>query len=224
MQARYDHGNVIAQCPDCGAIVTFASNHGAVQFGFVSVDRRTEVASRPFLRVAYVLTRCSNCGRGGLARIHYNSTPSDGALGEFLPVSVDQATLPVGVPKDLVEEYREAERCMSIEAWRAASGLLRSTLEKTRKANGYSRGNLQNKIDDAVSDGVITAALGHRAHDDIRVLGNDVLHDPWRAVTSEEVEASHHYAQRVLEAFYDDRATVETILRSKNRVPPAPAP
>ena len=75
------------------------------------------------------------------------------------------------------------------------------------------------RIDKAAADGVITAARSKRAHDDVRVLGNDVLHDDWRVVTEEEVELSHRYVQRILEDLYDDRASVEDILREKKRLP-----
>src|SRR5262249_47732477 len=123
------------------------------------------------------------------------------------------------VPAGISSEFREAERCASIAAWRAASALFRSTLEKVLKANGIPGGNLAAKIDQAAADGVITEARKRKAHDDVRVLGNDVLHDEWRAVTPEEVEASHKYVQRVLEDLYDDRASVEAILKVKERIP-----
>jgi hypothetical protein len=126
--------------------------------------------------------------------------------------------LPAAVPEGVVKEYREAELCASVEAWRAASALLRSTLEKALKANGYTSGSLRDKIDKASDDGVITSARRQKAHDDIRVLGNEVVHDDWRPVDEAEVEAALHYAQRILEDLYDDRAAVEAVLKSKNRL------
>ena len=45
-----------------------------------------------------------------------------------------------------LKEYREAELCTSVGAWRGASALLRSALEKTLKANGYTGGSLFDKI------------------------------------------------------------------------------
>jgi Domain of unknown function (DUF4145) len=98
-------------------------------------------------------------------------------------------------------------------------------LEKTLKANGYTRTNdpslrdLQKRIDAAAADGVISDARRKRAHEDIRSLGNDVLHDDWRDVIPEEVENAHRYTQRILEDLYDDRATVEALLIAKNRIP-----
>lgn len=112
---------------------------------------------------------------------------------------------------------------------RAASALFRSVLEKTLKANGYTKGtdptlrDLQKRIDAAAADGVITQARQKKAHDDIRALGNDVLHDDWRTVQDDEVEDAHRYMQRILEDLYDDRPTVEAILIAKGRLP-APVP
>jgi hypothetical protein len=42
----------------------------------------------------------------------------------------------------------------------------------------------------------------------------------WREVVQDEAETAHHYIQRVLEDFYDDRPTVELALRAKKRLPP----
>jgi hypothetical protein len=82
--------------------------------------------------------------------------------------------------------------------------------------------NLKKRIDAAAADGVITAARQKKAHDDVRSLGNDVLHEDWREVTDDEVENAHRYAQRILEDLYDDRTTVEKILTQKGRLPAPP--
>ena len=76
---------------------------------------------------------------------------------------------------------------------------------------------LAERIDKAAADGAITAARSRRAHENIGVLGNDVLHDEWREVTEAEFDQAHHYAQRILEDFYDDRPSVEALLIEKKR-------
>jgi hypothetical protein len=99
--------------------------------------------------------------------------------------------------------------------------LFRSVLDKTLRANGYKIKNgttLEQQIDMAADDGVITQARRQRAHDEIRVLGNDVLHDEWREIPLADVEAARHYAQRILEDFYDDRQSVLSQLRRAGRV------
>jgi hypothetical protein len=100
--------------------------------------------------------------------------------------------------------------------------MFRSVLDKTLRANGYKEKKgttLEQQIDAAAENGVITQARKRRAHDEIRVLGNDVLHDEWQLIPVEDVEAARHYAQRILEDFYDDRDSVLKLLRSAGRVP-----
>lgn len=111
---------------------------------------------------------------------------------------------------------------MEADCLRAAAGLFRSVLDKTLRANGYKandRTTLQQQIDMACDDALITQARKRRAHDEIRVLGNDVLHDEWHPIALEDVQAARHYAQRILEDFYDDRQAVLAQLRKAGRTP-----
>lgn len=225
MKPIYTEGNVRAHCPDCtGAVTTFEHRHAQGEFGAVFVNLNHDYAGRSYSRILYRLMRCAACHRGGLAKVHDNGQPNDGVLETFLPLSIENVAIPPNLPPGIAAEFREAELCAAFGAWRGASALLRSTLEKVLKANGYKNGSLQAKIDDAATDAVITDARRKRAHDDIRVLGNDVLHDDWREVTEEEVTCAHQYAQRILEDFYDDRASVEAILIAKERIQPATPP
>ncbi|MBI2334256.1 DUF4145 domain-containing protein [Candidatus Daviesbacteria bacterium] len=164
--------------------------------------------------------KCKNsifagCGRAGLAGIHGEGSVENGDLVEFFPHSVVQLPLPEGIPAGIENEFREAEKDASIESFRSGSAMLRSALEKTLKAHGYTTGNLESKVDKAADDGVITLPLKRRAHENVRVLGNNILHDEWRAVDEEEFEAAHEYTRRVLECFYDDPETVKAILIEK---------
>lgn len=45
-----------------------------------------------------------------------------------------------------------------------------------------------------------------------------MLHEEWREVTEDEFDQAHHYAQRILEDFYDDRPSVEALLIEKGRI------
>ena len=76
---------------------------------------------------------------------------------------------------------------------------------------------LIDRIDAATWDRVITETRQKRAHENIRVLGNDVLHDDWREVSEDEFAEAHKYTQRILEDFYDDRTTVEARLKTQGR-------
>jgi len=210
--------SVSANCPKCTAVTSFDTKHT------LFVNTAHIVEGRSLNRRIYVLNQCASCGVGGFASISDNGQGGNCYLNDFYPFSIDSAALPMEVPADIQAEFREAEKCQGTGLNRAASALFRSVLEKTLKANGYTKGNdpglkdLQKRIDAAAADGVITQARQKKAHDDIRALGNDVLHDDWRAVTDDEVEDSHRYTQRILEDLYDDRPTVEGILIGKNRL------
>lgn len=215
---------VSAHCSICQAVTNFNQVNVAI------VNGAHTYKGTNYTRVLYSFATCARCGRGGLATIPDRGNDQTAVLESFFPFSIDAAPLPKTVPIEIQAEFGEAEQCASFGANRAASALFRSVLEKTLKANGYIKSNdpslrdLQKRIDAAALDGVITDARRKRAHDDIRSLGNDVLHDDWREVTDDEVENSRRYTQRILEDFYDDRPTVEALLIAKNKLPlPQPA-
>jgi hypothetical protein len=100
--------------------------------------------------------------------------------------------------------------------------MLRSVLDKTLRANGYNtreNKNLKQQIDAATDDGVITKSRQKRAHEEVRVFGNDVLHDDWHEIKEEDVNISRQYLQRLLEDFYDDRPSVLALLKAAQRIP-----
>ena len=208
---------VKAVCPFCCAVSFFDWREAGREFGYIVRDVEHTYKNRHYSRVHYKLLKCSGCDMAGLAKFHDNGR-LPAVLESFHPRALASVTLPEKIPEGILKEYREAELCASFEAWRASSALLRSTLEKTLKANGYKKGTLEIKIDDAASDGVITSARSQKVHENIRVLGNDVVHDEWREVNEEEVLAAIHYTQRILEDLYDDRESVEKILIEKGRI------
>jgi hypothetical protein len=216
--------NISANCPECKTVTSFEHKQSV----FFNNPHRC-ANGKQYVRVMYVLSQCAACGLGGFASISDNGNALDSFLDDFYPFSIDALSIPAGVPADLQTDFREAERCQALCMNRAASALFRSVLEKTLKANGYTKGNdpalrdLQKRIDAAAADGVITEARRKKAHDDIRALGNDVLHDDWRIVSDDEVEDAHRYMQRILEDLYDDRTTVEAILSGNGRLQPAAA-
>jgi Domain of unknown function (DUF4145) len=218
---------VRAKCSFCEGAYSVFRLH---EQNAVHVSVNTDIGTNRFTRILYGIFRCPGCERGALGIIlhrgnYADPTPGFTYLESFYPFSAAALSLPSATPTDIQSEFREAELCAAAGAYRGASALLRSTLEKTLKTNGYIKGNdptlrdLQKRIDAAAADGIITEARKKRAHEEIRSLGNDVLHEDWRQVTPDEVDTAHQYTQRILEDFYDDRAGVETILIAKKRLP-----
>lgn len=115
----------------------------------------------------------------------------------------------------------EAEQCLATGCYRAAAALFRSVLDKTLVSNGYKTSrkvSLKRQFNEAADDGVITEARKKKTHQDIRVLGNDILHEQWRPITESDVEPAHRYIQRILEDLYDDRPSVLRQPKEKERV------
>ncbi|WP_316872040.1 DUF4145 domain-containing protein [Ralstonia mannitolilytica] len=212
-------GNIRARCTTCdGALSMFVdATPDGHQIGLL----RRQVS--PTLVETYRLLRCLGCGAGAIAaHVEQRGSVQMPVLMDFYPESKGSLNLPPDVPTGITKEFREGERCLASGCYRAAAGMFRSVLDKTLRANGYKekRGtNLEQQIDAAAADGAITASRQRKAHDEIRVLGNDVLHEKWREIPEADVEAARQYAQRILEDFYDDRESVLALLRSKGRVP-----
>ena len=185
-------GNILARCVFCdGSKSTFEHSPGGQELGHVAVlvhdphsyDRRQ-------ILVQFRLYRCGGCGAGALARIKMLGQGRDFAediweLLDFYPEAKERLPLPNDVPDGIVQEFREAELCAESHCYRASAAMFRSVLDKTLRANGYKTDELRNlkvQIDAAAKDGVITAARQKRAHEEVRVLGNDVLHDEWHEI------------------------------------------
>jgi len=178
MAELQNSGAIVACCPGCnGGRSTFEwLDPKGNRFGCV------EKGNGAGWMVSHRLFRCAGCGRGAFGVVSYIPNagyPGNGAiLNSFFPESSDVLPLPTGVPAGIVLEFREGEKCLGNNCIRAAAGMFRSVLDKTMRANGYKTGreSLAHQIDEAAKDKVITESRRLRAHDEIRVLGNDVLH------------------------------------------------
>lgn len=221
-------GSIIARCPDCnGGKSTFEYMHNGNQLGFTAVETESPFQRGSPVHLQYRLYRCAGCGRGGLGAVLMRNThpkyPEDiWYLVSFFPEAKQRLPLPKDVPVGIVQEFREAELCRESGCYRAAAAMFRSVLDKVLRDNGYKTNatrDLKSQIEAAAGEGLITEARKRKAHEDVRVLGNDVLHDEWREIKEDDVAQAHHYTQRVLEDFYDDRETSLRLLQEAKRLP-----
>jgi hypothetical protein len=220
MATMNEHGHVVANCPTCsGALTSFLI--GDPQRGpYGQIYRQVDAGETEIYRLA----RCTGCGAGALITLlasNLRNGLTETQMTDFYPEAEIRQVLPDDVPEGIVKEFREGEECAEAGCYRAAAALFRSVLDKTLRANGYKlkKGTpLEQQIDLAAADGVITASRRKRAHDEIRILGNYVLHEEWRQVTPSEVKVAKEYAAYLLHDFYDDRETVLALLREKNRI------
>lgn len=226
MAAINQHGQILARCTSChGAVSRFEYHQGGSEFGVITVSNPPQQwPYRSAEHFQFRLYRCVGCGMGALGIVQMKREgagyPAEvDELAYFHPEAAESLPLPADVPPDIEAEFREAERCLAAGCFRAAAALFRSTLDKTLSENGYRKSSLKARIDEAAKDGVITAARKARAHDEIRVFGNDILHEKWRELAAEDVEPAHRYTQKILDDLYDDRETVVKQLNEAKRLP-----
>ena len=140
MEPVFVEGNIRADCPGCGVPSTFEyrdpDNPGA-EFGSVVLHKNHRYKSTGYPMIIHKLLRCTVCNRPGVAKLHVGNNYKEGVLESFWPSSITSAKLPDNTPEQIEKELREAESCMSVEAWRGAAALLRSALEKILVENGY---------------------------------------------------------------------------------------
>jgi hypothetical protein len=141
-------------------------------------------------------------------------------LTHIEPTAPVHAAVPALTPERVVSLLREAEVTLSSRAPRAAAALFRATLETTLKLNGYDqRGTLEQRINQAAGDRILTIQLETRAHR-CRLLGNDCLHDG-TTPEQEELEDIYGLVLLMVESFYRTRPEVEDTLRQLGRLPKA---
>ena len=80
------------------------------------------------------------------------------------------------VPNDAFERFSEARICFFAAAPKAATVMLRSSVESALKVKGYTTGSLNDKINKAVQKKDITKRTNIFAHGS-RLLGNMVIHE-----------------------------------------------
>lgn len=234
MDAEKVDGGYRAYCPTCKTLTLFRStdNRGNGYSSFSRdlkdpVKKKINDQDAIYNRVISTSCECTGCRRGGMAE-SYHSSKNQSELIDFYPYELKHKELPESLPREIRKEFKEAEICYGHKAYRASSAMARSTLEKVLKLSGYEdvddntgydRMGLKKKIEEATSDHILTKAREKQVHDDIKVLGDEVVHRPWREISKEEVESSLKYVLWIIHDLYDDRSTVEAELQRLGRLP-----
>jgi hypothetical protein len=111
---------------------------------------------------------CSNCGGRSPFEIRERTIT-------FKPGRQLLTRLNDTVPADVGERYDEAALCLYAAAYRAAAVMSRAAVEQALVNNGITSGTLENKIDEALRQGIIGKEQHSIAHGS-RLIGNDAVH------------------------------------------------
>lgn len=209
--------NFVARCVVCDEALSSYEAQSSFSESFTSWFESRNGHRCHGKRLHFVFCKCTGCGMGAIAK-YIEDVDGIKHLRDFYPEAPIKLKLPSNTPKDILSEFRSAERCASIHEYRPAGAMLRSTLEKVLNDHGYDERYLTNNINNATKEGVLTIALQKRAFNIVKALGDEILHQSWRNITEEQYEDSHEYTQRIIENFYDDPETVREILIEKKRI------
>jgi hypothetical protein len=133
--------------------------------------RRTE----PHAIESHGLVQCQNCH--GVTLVVGVRNPQTGILThkEHYPVDSPEELVEKTIPPGVRDDYVEALRCRSVQAYKATVVMCRRSLQSSCKNLSAEGSKLIQQIDDLAAKGTITAALKDMAHD-IRKLGNEGAH------------------------------------------------
>lgn len=220
MNPKVSNNNVTAYCDVCKANSNFLykDSNGKIFGSFDSENSNlldSRVDSR-YGRIEYILVSCSSCKRGGLVELHYHG--GGYSFISFFPSPTGHTDLPKKTPSDIQAEFKSSENCVSIDEYRPAAAMLRSTLEKTLKKHGYEEWGLSDNLKNLSSDNILPRWLVKQNSEIVKILGDEILHGDWREVTTEEYRKAHHYVERLIESFYDDHASVIEDLQQRGRL------
>jgi len=116
---------------------------------------------------------CNNCQKGVL--IHEIDMGHGYEIKEIFPQPLAKL-IDDRIPDFIKNDLEEANKCMSIQAYRATCGLARRILQLICLDKGATEGKkLHQQIDELFENGDITKDIKEWAHS-VRFVGNDALH------------------------------------------------
>lgn len=182
-------------CPYCGAKANFTLRH------------QWDEALPTGGAVRYAVWSCDACHEPVVGKPAPFREPVD-----YYPQHVAEPSLP-DVPDDVAADAREAHRCFSIKAWRAAVVMARRAMQSAAYEKGAPERNLVEQIDWLEEQRLVTPQMKEVAHT-IRLAGNLGAHPDkggLRDVGETEARAVIEFLDDFLRYVYEIPARLERL-------------
>lgn len=197
------------------------------------LDERRE----PQGKFLYVIFVCDECGYPSLAKCRRDEEESRFSLSEpleWIPSKAEDHQFS-DVPESVADAANEAYKCFSVQAYRASVIMARSVLEgianekisepfKIRKNGEKYDKTLKEKINDMVTEGVISRGLGDKAAV-ITEMGNSSTHNVFEEITESDAAGTLNFLELVIQEVYTHEnqlrqlgKTVENIKEKKRKL------
>lgn len=173
----------------------------------------------PIANVKCALVVCHRCGEAVMLETVNMQNAS--AVTDYYPKRT--ATVDAFVPKDIAEDFLEAQRCFSVGAWHGCVVMARRCMHSVAEHFSADGRDLFEQIENLKKAQIITPVLSEQAQH-VRVLGKHGAH-PYDTKGNELKDLGMDDAQSALEfcGFIFDQVFVqpEKIKASKSRLTPA---
>lgn len=192
-------------CPHCGVAVSFCATQTLgerVHFKDFEATDRIAIWARPErsdpAQIYADSARCPNCDRS-VVMLH---TTDPEKTWFAWPEGIARKPLPMCVPAELVQDYREAALVLSLSP-KASAALSRRCLQALLRLQGYEQHSLADQIATVLPDLPKYLRAGV---DEIRVLGNFAAH-PMKSTTTgmilDVTDGEADWMLEVLELLFD---------------------
>jgi hypothetical protein len=108
------------------------------------------------------------------------------------------ASTPIGTPENVAKFFEQGVVNLGRSHWDAAGAMFRKTLDTATKVicPELKQKKLFSRINDMVSEGLLTPAMGDWSHE-IRLDGNEAVHDE-EPETEQDAKMSHKFCEAFL--------------------------
>jgi hypothetical protein len=195
-------------CPRCikqssfettGSLPVTFDGGRVVSTGKPTFDERASVFLCRHCRQGFVVVELEWAG-GALKR---HDPKAHGAIEwrghHWWPVA--GSTLHPSVPEPVRSTFEEASKCLAAQCPRAAAAMARCALEATVSDQGESSGALAARLQRLADKGTLQPMLAKWAKE-VRLLGNDAVHDLTRSVLVEDARQLIDFIQELTKYLY----------------------
>lgn len=155
--------------------------------------------------------RCVSCSEFILGIIGFVKQANDSRTLEYLehyPLGKPSQMTTGDIPEHILDDFNEALRCRSVEAYNATTEMCRRSLQASCEEQGADPSmNIDSQIDWMAAQGRITPFLREVAHT-IRLAGNRGAHPP-RKITEGEADAVISFTREYFHAVYVSKAMLK---------------
>lgn len=197
---KYDKIGATGECPHCKARAYFRPVANHLELASPKDSNGPQCTQR-----AACACQCEGC-KGFILVVGIRDLPNSLAFAPFkllavYPLGTPNEQVGDGVPSDVADDFKEAQRCYFIRAYKATVIMCRRALQSSADEQQAKGATLQEQINDLHTAGKITKALQEFAHH-LRMTGNKGAHSDVGKISADDALDMLQFTQQYLDHVY----------------------